>query len=43
MNRLRVVSYIESMFSLCLTSCIWRGGPFVEDDIAEGGVAKECL
>ena len=43
MNRLRVVSYIESMFTLCLISCIWCGGPFVEDDEAEGGVAKEFL
>ena len=43
MIRLRVVSYKESMFILYLTLCIWRGGPFVEDDEAEGGVAKDFL
>ena len=31
------------MFNLCLTSCIWRGGPFMEDDDTEGGVAKDFL
>ena len=28
---------------ICLTSCIWRGGPFMEDDDTEGGVAKDFL